>query len=86
MGEMFEDELLHVPEDRKLNNIDNESLHYFFAWDETFPLKKWLMKPFRGKNVTELSPIKSPKSYRKLFWNFNCTLANLSKADSGNCC
>ena len=29
MGEMFEGELLHVPEDRKLNDSDNESLPYF---------------------------------------------------------
>ena len=29
MSEMFEDELLHVPEDRKLYDSDNESLPYF---------------------------------------------------------
>ena len=43
MGEIFEDELLHVPEDRKLNDSDNESLPYFLLGDEIFPLKKWLM-------------------------------------------
>ena len=42
---MFEDELLHVPEDRKLNDSDNESLPYFLLEDEIFPLKKWLMRP-----------------------------------------
>ena len=30
MGEMFEDELLQVPEDRKLNDSDNESLPYLW--------------------------------------------------------
>ena len=39
MGEMFEDELLHVPEERKWNDSDNESLPYFLIRDETFPLK-----------------------------------------------
>ena len=45
MGEMFEDELLHLPEDRKLNDSDNESLAYFLLEDEIFLLKKWLMRP-----------------------------------------
>ena len=44
MGEMFEDELLHVPEDRKLNDSDNENLTYFLLGNEIFPLKKWLMR------------------------------------------
>ena len=46
MGEMFEDELLHVPEDRKLNDIDNESLHYFFAWGWNFSIKKMANETF----------------------------------------
>ena len=33
MGGMFEDELLHVPDDRKLNDSDNESLPYFLIGD-----------------------------------------------------
>ena len=37
MGEMFEDELLCVPEDRKLNDRDNESLPCFLLGDEIFP-------------------------------------------------
>ena len=45
MDEMFEDELLHLPEDRKLNDSDNESLAYFLLEDEIFLLKKWLMRP-----------------------------------------
>ena len=91
-GEMFENELLYVPEDRKLNDSDNESLQYFLFGDEIFSLKKWLMRPFPGKNATEdkkktfTTTFKSTKSYGKSFWNFNCTLANLSKANSGNCC
>ena len=53
MNEMFEDELLHVPEDRKLSDSDNESLPYFLLGDEIFPLKKWLLRPFPGRNATE---------------------------------
>ena len=53
MGEMFEDQLLHVPEDRKLSDSDNESLPYFLLGDDIFLLKKWLMRPFTGKNATE---------------------------------
>ena len=45
MGEIFEDELLYVPEDRKLNDSDNENLSYFLLGDEIFPLKKCLMRP-----------------------------------------
>ena len=45
MGEMFEYELLHVPEDRKLNNTDNKSLPYLLLGDEIFSLRKWLMRP-----------------------------------------
>ena len=56
------------------------------------------MRPFPGRNGTEeiknyetienlkLSLLKSPTRNRKHFWNFNCTLGNISKADSGNCC
>ena len=29
LDEMFEDELLHVPEDWKLNDSDNDSVSYF---------------------------------------------------------
>ena len=45
MGEIFEDELLHVPEDRKLNNSDNENLPYLWLGYEIFLLNKWLMRP-----------------------------------------
>ena len=45
IGKMFEDELLHVPEDRKLKDSDTESLPYVLLGDETSPLKKWLMRP-----------------------------------------
>ena len=45
MGEIFEDELLHVPEDRNLNNSDNENLPYFWLGYEIFLLNKWLMRP-----------------------------------------
>ena len=67
MGEMFEDELLYAPEDRKLNDSDNESLPCFLLGDEIFLLKKWLMRPnglmanVIGKNCFELSIYQNPK-------------------------
>ena len=67
MGEMFEDEQLHVSEDRKLNGSDNENLSYFFVWGWNFPIKeianetKWLMANVIEKNCFELSIYRNPK-------------------------
>ena len=67
MGEMFEDEQIHVSEDRKLNDSDNENLSYFFAWGWNFPIKeianetKWLMANVIEKNCFELSIYRNPK-------------------------
>ena len=49
MGEMFEDELLYAPEDRKLNDSDNESLPCFLLGDEIFPLKLQSCKFYNNK-------------------------------------
>ena len=62
IGEMFEDELLHVSEDRKSNDSDNENLSYFLLEDEISLLKKWdLMANAIGKNCSELPIYWNPK-------------------------
>ena len=53
MGQMFEDDLLHVPPDTKLQKDDLHDCPYFLLGDEIFPLKKWLMRPFPGKTADE---------------------------------
>ena len=53
MGQMFEDDLLHVPPDTKLQKDDLHDCPYFLLEDEIFPLKKWLMRPFPGKTADE---------------------------------
>ena len=53
MGQMFDSYLLNVPEDSKLTENHEETMPYFLLGDEIFPLKKWLMRPFPGKNATE---------------------------------
>ena len=53
MGQMFEDDLLHVPPDTKLQKDDLHDCPYFLLGDEIFPLKKWLMQPFPGKTADE---------------------------------
>ena len=53
MGQMFEDELLHVPHDTKLQKDDLHDCPYFLLGDEIFSLKKWLMRPFPGKTADE---------------------------------
>ena len=53
MGEIFDDNLLCVPEVSKLTEHSDHTLPYFLLGDEIFPLKKWLMRPYPGKNTTE---------------------------------
>ena len=53
MGKMFEEDLLNVPPDCKLSEDDERSLPYFLLGDEIFPLKKWLMRPYPGKNASD---------------------------------
>ena len=53
MGEMFDDNLLHVPEDSRLTENHERPLPYFLLGDDIFPLKKWLMRPYPGKNASE---------------------------------
>ena len=50
---MFENDLLHVPPDTKLQEDDLHGCPYFLLGDEIFPLKKWLMRPFPGKAADE---------------------------------
>ena len=53
MGKLFEEDQLNVPPDCKLSKDDEHSLPYFLLGDEIFPLKKWLMRPYPGKNASE---------------------------------
>ena len=53
MGKMFEEDLLNVPPDCKLSEDDERSLPFFLLGDEIFPLKKWLMRSYPGKNVSD---------------------------------
>ena len=63
LGQLFDDNLLNVPPDSKLLETDDEMLPYFLLGDEIFPLKRWLMRPFPGKdadeekNSAQLSPL-----------------------------
>ena len=45
MGEIFDDNLLIVPEDSRLTENHECPLPYFLLEDEIFPLKKRLMRP-----------------------------------------
>ena len=53
MGNMFDDNHLRVPADSKLCESEEQTLPYFLLGDEIFPLKKWLMRPYPGKNASE---------------------------------
>ena len=53
MGKMFKEDQLNVPPDCKLSEDDEHSLPYFLLGDEIFPLKKWLMRSYPGKNASE---------------------------------
>ena len=64
MGQMLDNDLLNVPEDSKLTDNHEETLPYFLLGDEIFPLKKWLMRLFPGKNATEEERIHSYRHSR----------------------
>ena len=55
-GDLIETNSLNVPGD---SNLDDSSikLPYFLLSDEIFPLKKWLMRPYPGKNASEQEKI-----------------------------
>ena len=59
MGQMFEDDLLHVLPDAKLQKDDLHDYPYFLLGDEIFPLKKWLLRPFSGKKADKEERIDS---------------------------
>ena len=52
MGKMFGEDQLNVPPDCKLSENNEHSLPYFLLGDQIFPLKKWLMRPYQGKNAS----------------------------------
>lgn len=53
MGKMFDYDQLNRPADCKSFEHHEEVLHHFLLGDEIFPLKKWLMRPYPGKNGSE---------------------------------
>ena len=56
MGDLFKTNSLNVPGD---SNLDDSSINLpdFLLGDEIFPLKKWLMRPYPGKNASEQEKI-----------------------------
>ena len=50
---MFGNDQLNVPADCKLSEHHEHVLPYFLLGDETFPLKKLLIRPYRVKNASE---------------------------------
>lgn len=59
--EKFENNLLNIPSEEKLNNSPR-ILSYVFVADDTFPLRKDVMKPFRQSDLK--STMKKIYNYR----------------------
>ena len=53
IGQMFDEDLMNVPEDSKLPGCEADYLPYYLLGDEIFPLKKWLLRPYPGRMMTE---------------------------------
>ena len=53
MGDLFETNSLNVLGDSNLDDSSIINLPYFLLSDEIIPLKKWLMRPYPGKNASE---------------------------------
>ena len=53
MGKKFELEEMNLPSPSHQPGCSFDPLPYFIVGDEIFPLKKWLMRPYPGKSITE---------------------------------
>ena len=53
MGEGLETNAFNIPEDEPLDGCKFTLLPYFLLGDDIFPLKKWLIKPYPGRNLSE---------------------------------
>ena len=52
-GRSFENGTLSIPTPQPLTGTTQPALPFVFVGDEAFPLKKNLLRPFPGKNLTE---------------------------------
>ena len=52
-GRSFENRTLSIPTPQPLTGSTQPALPFVFVGDEAFPLKKNLLRPFPGKNLTE---------------------------------
>ena len=53
IGEAFKSWEFNLPHHEPLNGCEFSLLPYFLLGDDMFFFKKWLFKPFLGKNLTE---------------------------------
>ena len=51
--EELEANTFNIPEDEPLDGCNFTPLPYFLLGDDIFPLKKWLIKPYLGRNLSE---------------------------------
>ena len=51
MGEGLETNTFNTPEDEPLDGCKFTPLPYFLLGDDIFPLKKWLIKLYPGRNL-----------------------------------
>ena len=51
MGEGLETNTFNTPEDESLDGCKFTPLPYFLLGDDIFPLKKWLIKLYPGRNL-----------------------------------
>ena len=53
MDEGLETNIFNIPEDEPLGGCKFTPFPYFLLGDDIFPLKKWLIKPYPGRNLSE---------------------------------
>ena len=53
LGKGLESNKIQLPPDEPLDGCAFSPLHYYLLGDDIFLLKKWLIKPYPGKNLTE---------------------------------
>ena len=53
LGKGLKSNKIQLPPDEPLDGCAFSPLHYYLLGGDIFPLKKWLIKPYPGKNLTE---------------------------------
>ena len=53
LGKGLESNKIQLSPDEPLDNCAFSPFLYYLVGDDIFPLKKWLIKPYPGKNLTE---------------------------------